>query len=85
MFEYDVCGENDSLIFNKICNIIENEYPKTVRQKLLVDVDGSMIQTYTLNGYDIDVYDDYDIGAIYMKSEVDLRDLFEKIIYELKI
>ncbi len=85
MFEYDVYGENDSLIFNKICNIIENEYPKTVRQKLLVDVDGSMIQTYTLNGYDIDVYDDYDIGAIYMKSEVDLRDLFEKIIYELKI
>ena len=47
------------------------------KNKLLIDVDGSLIQTYKYNGKDIDVYDDYDVGAVYVKSEIDLDNLFK--------
>ena len=43
---------------------------------MLTDVDGTTIQTYTYKGKDIDVYDDYDVGAVFIKSEIALNSLF---------
>ena len=72
MFDYTVCKDNSPHAFKTICQSIEKNFPSAKKQKLLVDVDGSTIQTYTENGKDIDVYDDYDVGAVYIKSEIDL-------------
>lgn len=76
LFNYTVCKENSPEKFKSICQSIERFFPSAKKQKLLVDVDGSTIQTYTENGKDIDVYDDYDVGAVYIKSEVDLAHIF---------
>lgn len=77
MFDYTIFPDNSSTKFKEICAIIEEAYPKAAKKELLIDVDGSTIQTYTENGRDIDVFDDYDVGAIYVKSEIDLKALFD--------
>ena len=76
MFDYTVYPNNSHEQFMRACGIIEQAYPHTTKHKLLVDVDGTTIQTYTKDGKDIDVFDDYDVGAVFVKSEVDLGQLF---------
>lgn len=75
MFDYNIHPDNSPKIFKQTCAIIEAAIPEAIKRKLLVDVDGSTIQTFTKDGKDIDVYDDYDIGAVFVKSEIDLSDI----------
>lgn len=76
MFNYTIYSDNSPLKFKEACFLIEKLYPNAVKKKLLVDVDGTTIQTYSYNGKDIDVYDDYDVGAVFVKSEVNLNSIF---------
>lgn len=76
MFDYNIFSDNSPLEFKKACEKIEQAFPKADKKKLLTDVDGTTIQTYTYNGKDIDVYDDYDIGAVFIKSEISLNAIF---------
>lgn len=76
MFEYNVFPENSPYEFKKACQKIEHEFPKADKKKILIDVDGTTIQTYTYNGKDIDVYDDYNVGAVFIKSEMELNSFF---------
>lgn len=76
MFDYNIYTDNSSKKFKEACKRIEQMYPNAIKKKLLVDVDGSTIQTYTEKGKDIDVYDDYDIGAVFVKSEINLDKIF---------
>ena len=76
-YDYTVYPDNNPKKFKEICGIIEKAYPKAEKKKLLIDVDGSTIQTYTVQGKDIDIYDDYDVGAVYVQSEIDLGAIFE--------
>ena len=76
MFDYTFCTENSNKKFKEACNIIEKAFPNAKKHTLLVDVDGTTIQTYTQSGKDIDVYDDYDVGVVYIKSEIDIAKCF---------
>ena len=76
MFDYTAHPDNSPEKFKMICSEIEKRIPDAMKKDLLVDVDGSTIQTYSLSGKDIDVYDDYDVGAVYVKSEIDLQEIF---------
>ena len=72
MFDYTIHSDNSADKFKSACEKIEKAFPEAAKQKLLVDVDGSTIQTYTLGDKDIDIYDDYEVGAVYIKSEIEL-------------
>ncbi len=72
MFEYTVYRDNSPDVFIETCKEIEKMFPEAIKRKLLIDVDGSTIQTYTLDGKDIDVFDDYDIGVVFVQSEIEL-------------
>ena len=76
MFDYNIFPNNNPLEFKKACEKIEQAFPEANKKALLTDVDGTTIQTYTCNGKDIDVYDDYDVGAVFIKSEIDLTLIF---------
>lgn len=76
MYRYCVNPDNSPQKFMETCKIIEKEYPNAIKSELLIDVDGSTIQTYTEQGKDIDIYDDYDIGSVYIQSELDLGTMF---------
>ena len=75
-FDYTIFKDNSQSEFKKACKLIERSFHDAKKNKLLIDVDGSTIQTYTKDGKDIDVYDDYDVGAVFVKSEIDLDNIF---------
>ena len=71
-YDYTVYPENSSETFKKVCELIEKKYPKLLKDDLLIDVDGSTIQIFGVEPKEIIIYDDYDIGAVYVKSDFDL-------------
>ena len=77
IYDYNICTNNSPVRFKETCRLIEKEFPNAEKKKLLIDVDGSTIQTYTQEGKDIDVFDDYDVGAVFIKSEIKLNNIFK--------
>ena len=75
-YDYTIFPDNSPNEFKKACSKIESAFPNFKKNKLLIDVDGSTIQTYTKDNKDIDVYDDYDVGAVFVKSEINLDKIF---------
>lgn len=81
MFEYNIATKADEKIFNDIVSLIENSLPNAKKMKQIDDVDGTNIQTFTISNKDIDIYNDYEIDAVYIKSNYDLSDIdFSEII-----
>lgn len=75
-YDYTVYSDNSPVEFKKTCSKIEKSLTGLKKNKLLVDVDGSTIQTYIKDNMNIDVYDDYEIGAVFIKSEINLDGIF---------
>lgn len=76
MYNYNIFPDNSPAHFKEVCRKIEKYFPNAKKSSLLVDVDGTTIQNYIFDNKEIDVYDDYDVGAVFVRSEVDLKELF---------
>ena len=76
-YDYTVCPDNSPKVFKAACELIHKTYPNIHKDELLVDVDGSTIQCFEDGTDRIIVYDDYDVGAVYVKSDINLSHLFE--------
>lgn len=76
MFEYWICNMADDEIFKKQCAAIEKNIVPLQKEKLLEDVDGSLIQRYDYHGQNISVYSDHFINEVYVKSELELKQFF---------
>ena len=50
------------------------------KEKLLIDVDGSLLQDYFINGKKIRVQNDCDVYSVYVDSEIDLKDIFVSLV-----
>lgn len=77
MFEYNICTEADNNIYAKQCNALEKRVPGIKKERELHDVDESLICVYSLDGKSISVLNDETVGAVYIKSEVDLTPYFQ--------
>lgn len=77
MYEYTICNSADALVFAKQCLALEEAIPNLVKADLLMDVDESQIQPYTLNGEGIIVYNDTTVDAVYIRSKIALEPFFE--------
>ena len=44
-FDYTIFKDNSQSEFKKACKLIERSFPDAKKNKLLIDVDGSTIQT----------------------------------------
>lgn len=75
-YDYTIAPNNNSFAFSNACKKIKRYFPTAIEKELLVDVDGSKIQEYVSFGESIVVYDDYDIGAVYIKSQKNLNGIF---------
>ena len=56
MYHYSICTIADEVIFQKQCRALETHLPHLVKDELLEDVDGSLMQRYWLDGKMIRVY-----------------------------
>lgn len=78
MFEYLICNMADDEIFKKQCDAIEKHITPLKKEKLLEDVDGTLIQAYEYVGQKIRVYSDHYIDDVHVQSEVELKQFFPK-------
>ena len=74
MFDYTISKDNSPKVFKDACKKISSMHPEYFMFPLVVDVDGSTLQIFQNNENEIKVYDDYDVGAVYVISDVDLND-----------
>jgi pentose-5-phosphate-3-epimerase len=77
MYTYNISKSADNKIFKDTCKKIEEYNVKFSSEKPLIDVDGSIIQTYYDDVKKVEVYNDYEIDAVYVNSDFNLDDLFK--------
>ena len=73
MFSYDIFAKANEDEFKKACKVIENEYKDIEKEDILEDVDGSSIQIYNTVGGKIKVFNDLEVDAVYIDSDVQLK------------
>ena len=73
MYSYTVSKTASEKAFEKACRLIESHFKAIVKDKPLVDVDGTTIQIYHKDDESIKVYNDYEVDAVYVDSEIELK------------
>lgn len=73
MFSYNVNAEASEKAFKEACERIEKEIKSIEKEDVLLDVDGSKIQIYAATNGKIKVYNDYEVDAVYIDSEIELK------------
>lgn len=80
MFSYTVSKEASNEAFSTTCGLIESNFKKITKEKPLIDVDGSVHQTYRTSSGEIKVSNDYFIDAVYVDSELNLDHLITSLV-----
>ena len=70
MYSYTVLKEVSNTRFIETCKVIENTMIGYIKSDLLIDVDGSLLQIYTVPDGVIRVYNDYTVYAVYVDSDI---------------
>lgn len=75
LFDYNIYPSNSVGKFKATCKKIESNILGLKKEDLLIDVDGTTIQVYEKDEKKIIVFDDYDIGAVFVKSDIALDEI----------
>lgn len=73
MYEYNICKKASKKSFNEICDKITENVKNVKLEEDLTDVDGTQIRTYRVDQKKIMVYNDYEVDAVYIDSELELN------------
>lgn len=71
-YSYNINESANEEDFFVCCKLIEKNLPGVKKEKLLIDVDGSLIQIYHYANKKIVIFDDYYVDAVYINSNVKL-------------
>ena len=77
MYKYTIYKEADNEKFKEACKKIANGLDNLTANEPIIDVDGSIIQKYTSPNGNIKVFNDYEIDAVYIDSEINLDDIIK--------
>ena len=78
-YDYTIHPDNSHDKFEAVRRVLwNNGYGKG---RLIVDVDGSTYQEYEVGSGEIIVLDDYDTGAVYVLSDIDLTEILGSLIW----
>lgn len=73
MYHYLVYPATNEKLFYKQCARLEERIAGLKNLRLLEDPDGTLIQLYRHPKGEVDVYNDEDVGMLYVKSGFDLK------------
>ncbi|MBQ7493292.1 MAG: hypothetical protein IJT47_02560 [Selenomonadaceae bacterium] len=73
---YGIYDNPDEDLFHRQCVALEKKFPAMRKDKLLQDVDGSLLQIYHHERGSIRVCNDYCLGDLYVESDFDLLPYF---------
>lgn len=77
MYSYNISKTTDETSFKNSCYLIESNLLDLHKEQLLKDVDGTEIQIYNVPKGKIKVYNDFEVGAVYIDSDIDLSFIFK--------
>lgn len=72
-FDYTVLPDADQKMFEKLCDQLEKGIPGVRLDRKLYDVDDSGIAVYKVDDKELVVHNDYDVGALYVLSDVPIE------------
>lgn len=81
-YEYTIYRGNSRNVFKVLCKKIEELFPYHYKEHMLMDVDGTTIQKYLVDGAVLCLYDDYAEQGVYIKSDMDLEQYLKDICAE---
>jgi hypothetical protein len=73
-----ICASADNNIYLRQCAALENAIPEMTQIEELHDVDGSRYRAYIYDGKKIEINNNYYLDALYIKSEIQLEQFFNK-------
>ncbi|MBQ7874913.1 MAG: hypothetical protein IJ306_07145 [Oscillospiraceae bacterium] len=74
-YSYTMSMEASKKVFKNTCKTIEKSLKGLKKEKLLMDIDGSLVRTYYFDGEEIAVYNCNKISCVYVESNVDLGEI----------
>ena len=77
-YHYTISSENSPQAFKDACLLVEEELWQFEKKKLAIDIDGSTVQMYKVGNSTVVVVDDYDIGAVFVNSDIKITNLSTK-------
>lgn len=77
MFTYDICNVTDRELFDKSLKKLKGIKEFSLEDKVLEDVDGSLLAIFYYHDSKVILKNDEQIGALYIESEKDI----EKLIF----
>ena len=78
MFEYTIYTVPDEDVYRRQCRALETNIPGLRKIYELDDADGSLISIYKKDSKEIKVSNDYQVGGVFIDSEIDLLPFFQK-------
>lgn len=77
-YSYNIAPDFDLKAFYDTTAILDAVLSGSLHQELVkdYDFDGSMLKIYGHPGYEIRVYCDWDIGAVFIDSDINLDEYF---------
>ena len=76
-YNYSICNQPDEDIFHRQCAALVKYIPGLEPERLLQDVDGTLIQIYHHRRGDLLVWNDMQVGGVYIESDFDIEPYFE--------
>lgn len=73
MFSYNIAKNASRASFEEVCTRIEAQYPNIEKEPIIEDVDGTQIQIYYLQRQKVKVINDYEVDAVYIDSDIELK------------
>lgn len=81
-YNYIICDTNSEESFNYAKRILIERLPD-FKSTLLNDVDGTAIFVLETSNREVVLYNDYEVGGVYIDSKIDLSDiLYGNVVYE---
>ena len=72
MYSYNISKEVDEIAFQDACRLIGENVQGICETYCLEDVDGTQIQVYKTSNGEITIFNDYEVGAVYANSDLNL-------------
>ena len=77
MYEYTIKKTADRKIFNDFCSLILSDIKDIETGELIDDFDRAQIQSFKTPNGTIKVYNDYEVDAVYVDSEIKLDEIIK--------
>jgi hypothetical protein len=77
MFKYRIHKEADNVKFKETCEKLIRGVDNLTPEEPLIDVDGTIIQKFTCWEGNITIFNDYEIDAVYIDSDINLDDILK--------